>query len=339
MMDKYFKDWSEVAFEVYSFIVIDRNVLKLFPEIKHFFKSSYLVVDSSEDLKSLEYFNSFVQRLSEKSFNPSREDKILAIGGGVVGDLVGFLASIWKRGIAWDVLPTTWISILDSSYGGKTALNVGSVKNLMGTFHPPHQRMFVFDLVDLILDDDQQINIAYGEIVKTILMSSSLADFSSSPSQILLNNWRTLSDVKKEYVDGDLHERENKRILLNFGHTIAHSFERSFNMSHGQSVYYGILFSLWLSFEKGYLSSVKYSQLIAWMKKTDWDQYLCYSINQEKLCEIQAALEFDKKLMASNLINFIFFNGSKAIVKELQLSDLKLKFRRYCQDVLGVADA
>lgn len=234
-------------------IITDTNVEKLYLNdfLMHLSCSKYkvksIVIQAGEKSKSLETLNNIYGKLCD--FNTNRDDMIITFGGGVVGDIAGFAASTYLRGINYIQIPTTLLSQVDSSVGGKVAVNLSKGKNLVGNFYQP--KLVLIDTNFLNTLSEKNIKDGLGEIIKY----SCLED--EKLYKILLNNnirslfedKKTLIDIiymccniKKKYVEEDEFDK-GKRIFLNFGHTIAHVVENYYNYkyyTHGEAVAMGM---------------------------------------------------------------------------------------------------
>lgn len=199
-------------------------------------------VETGEASKSLETFGHLLQTMLDHDF--SRKDCVTAVGGGVVGDLAGFAASAYMRGIDFYNIPTTLLSQIDSSIGGKTAINFGGMKNIVGSFYQPKKVLIDPDLLGTL--PPRQIANGLAEAVKMSLTSDAdlFAIFEkealeSHMDEIII---RSLM-IKKSVVEQDEKETGLRKIL-NFGHTIGHGIESSENLSelyHGECVALGLV--------------------------------------------------------------------------------------------------
>ena len=199
-------------------------------------------VESGEASKSMDMFGKLLQTMLDHGF--SRKDCVIAVGGGVVGDLSGFVASAYMRGIDFYNIPTTLLSQIDSSIGGKTAINFGGVKNIVGAFYQPEKVLIDPDLLHTL--PHRQIANGLAEAIKMSLTSDKeLFDFfenqdiESNLEEIII---RSLN-IKKSVVEEDEKEKGLRKIL-NFGHTIGHGIESSEGMSelyHGECVALGMI--------------------------------------------------------------------------------------------------
>lgn len=205
-------------------------------------KSVICTVEEGEGSKSLETFGKLLQTMLEHSF--SRKDCVVAVGGGVVGDLSGFAASAYMRGIDFYNIPTTLLSQIDSSIGGKTAINFGGVKNIVGAFYQPKKVLIDPDLLKTL--PKRQFSNGLAEAVKMALTSDSglfeifeKQDIEKSIDDIII---RSLN-IKKSVVEKDEKEAGLRKIL-NFGHTVGHGIEAGSGnpaLYHGECVALGII--------------------------------------------------------------------------------------------------
>ncbi len=187
-----------------------------------------------------------------------RDDVVVALGGGVVGDLAGFAAATYQRGVSLWQVPTTLLAQVDSSVGGKTAIDLGAGKNLVGAFYQPD--LVVIDPLTLTTLGEQDYAGGLGEVVKHALLMSpeGLAGLEADAPRIVERDLATVSRIVKEsigykasVVQDDEKER-GKRAVLNLGHTVAHAIEvvEGFgSVAHGQAVALGLLVALALSEE------------------------------------------------------------------------------------------
>ena len=196
-------------------------------------------VETGEGSKSLTVFGQLLQTMLEHDF--SRKDCVVAVGGGVVGDLSGFAASAYMRGIDFYNIPTTLLSQIDSSIGGKTAINLGGVKNIVGAFYQPKKVLIDPDLLKTL--PPRQIANGMAEAIKMSLTSDKelfelfeTQDIESNLEEIIL---RSLN-IKKAVVEQDEKEAGLRKIL-NFGHTVGHGIESTSELYHGEAVALGML--------------------------------------------------------------------------------------------------
>ena len=243
-------------------LVIDRNVpqkniSKVVKSLKKIEIYKY-IFNPSEKNKNQKNVNKILNFLLNKNF--SRDDCLISIGGGITGDISGFAASLFKRGLKFINIPTTLLSQVDSSIGGKTGINTNQGKNLIGSFYQP--KMVISDVNFLDSLPHREIICGYGEIIKHSLISNrKFYNFLDKNIEKIINLKSPQIEkaifesckIKKKIVEKD--EKENNiRRILNFGHTFAHAYEASLNFSkklnHGEAVILGMRSALKFSLEK-----------------------------------------------------------------------------------------
>ena len=206
-------------------------------------ESLIITVPMGEGAKSPEVFTHLLTKMVE--FGMTRTDCVVAVGGGVVGDLTGFVAASYMRGIDFYNVPTTLLSQVDSSIGGKTAINLGGVKNIVGAFHQP--KGVLIDLDTLKTLPKRQVSNGMAEVIKMALTSDSELFSFLEENEIDHENIEKVVvsslKIKKYIVEND--ERESGlRKILNFGHTLGHAIEAEEEMRgfyHGECVALGML--------------------------------------------------------------------------------------------------
>ncbi len=258
---------NKLKFKDTDLILVDDyfNTQPFLEKLKTKYKDRVFVVTAGEGLKSLDALSSLLSQLQTKDIH--NIERFVAIGGGSVGDFTGFLASIYKRGRPWVFVPSTWLSIIDSSIGGKSALNFGEIKNHIGSFHAAAE---VFAVQGLVSSQEPQE--AWGEIVKTTMLAwpkvwsqKFLAE--SFEEQADFKNWvwdwiKTLQKEKIKWVKKDPFEQKSQRQVLNLGHSFGHIIEKHFNLSHSKAIEYGLLFILKWSFEEKHITENTYNDFL-----------------------------------------------------------------------------
>ncbi|MEK9945223.1 MAG: 3-dehydroquinate synthase [Alphaproteobacteria bacterium] len=220
-----------------------------------------VVIPATESTKSFQQLERVIDALLESEIE--RNDVVIALGGGVVGDLAGFAASILRRGVGVVQIPTTLLSQVDSSVGGKTGINTRQGKNLVGSFHQP--AMVTIDLDTLDSLPDRQIRAGYAEVVKYGLIAD--ADFfgwlESNGKAVLERETKATQHAvsvscraKAAIVERDERETSGARALLNLGHTFGHAIEAEAGYDgrvlHGEAVAVGMMMALNLSKTLGF---------------------------------------------------------------------------------------
>ena len=220
-------------------IVIERGALQKAGE---YLDGVIVTVPQGEDSKSIPTFSALLSRMLKEGF--SRKDAVVAVGGGVVGDLSGFVAASYMRGIDFYNIPTTVLSQVDSSIGGKTAVNLDGIKNIVGAFYQPKKVLVDLDLLATL--DDRLVSEGLAEALKMGLTSDTelfklfeKGNINGSMDEIIT---RSLT-IKKNVVEQDEKE-QGLRKILNFGHTIGHgieAFEERHGLYHGECVAIGMI--------------------------------------------------------------------------------------------------
>ncbi len=206
-------------------------------------KEAYIVtVPQGEDSKSLEIYEKLLREMLSRNF--TRKDCVVAVGGGVVGDLAGFVASSFMRGVDFYNVPTTVLSQVDSSIGGKVAVNLGGIKNIVGAFYQP--KAVLIDPETLKTLDNRLVSAGLAEAVKMALTFDKelfeKIERSENPFEIIDEIIEGSLRIKKKVVEED--ERESGlRKVLNFGHTVGHAVESTAKgeLYHGECVALGML--------------------------------------------------------------------------------------------------
>lgn len=243
-----------------SFLVTDKRVWAAYGQdiamqLKALGPLSVHILPGGEESKTLAEAQSAWRRM--KTLAADRETPVIALGGGSVGDLAGFVASTYMRGLPLFQVPTTLLSMVDSSLGGKNALNLGRVKNLIGTFYFP--KCVLADTVFVLGLDRDAFADGMAEAIKTGLVAShELWDLVRENREALAR--RELSSIgemislagraKLSVVREDPHDR-GKRHILNLGHTLGHTLELSLGLSHGHAVALGMVAEVKLASERG----------------------------------------------------------------------------------------
>lgn len=308
------------------FVVADKNmfnansktVLKFYDSVIG--KKYLYVYDNSESNKSFAEIQKILAEMLANKFG--RDTLIVAIGGGITGDIAGFAASVFARGVQFVQVPTTLLAMVDSSVGGKTGINFEHVKNIIGSFYQP--RLVLSDTNFLNTLPDKEIICGIGEILKYGLLIGD--DFFNKlkkySNKLLLPGQNFITSVieecvrfKSNIVKNDEKEESGLRKILNLGHTFAHAFEveQKHKIKHGQAVIAGIACALHLSNKLNLLNDnllaeylslvIKFADKIK-IKNPDVD--LCYEI-----------MSRDKK-NKDDEINFVLVAGARKILVDVK---------------------
>lgn len=258
----------------------------------------------------------------------TRSDTILAFGGGVVGDVAGFVASSFKRGMRLVHVPTTLLAQVDSTVGGKTGINLAAGKNLVGTFYQPHE--VVIDVCILRSLSESEFAAGIAEVIKYgVIMDYQLLQFLMNETvKILERDPGTVATLvakalenKKTIIELDETEDRGKREVLNFGHTIGHAIETCSNHSilHGQAVAIGMVEEARLAVERGLLERAALESLIQVLCRFGLPTVIPREIDVEKINEV---VRQDKKVRSGQLIIPVLIGLGKTeimVVRDLNL--------------------
>lgn len=218
------------------------------------------IFPAGEEHKTLDVIENLYEFLIQKAFD--RSDVLLALGGGVTGDMTGYAAATYLRGIRFIQIPTTLLSMVDSSIGGKTGVDFRGYKNMVGAFYQPS---FVYvNLTTLHSLDSRQFASGMGEVIKHGLITSSdyFSKLKEQQTQIMALELSAVTDmvcgsqkIKRQIVEEDPKEK-GIRAFLNFGHTIGHAIEKSleFSLLHGECVALGMVAAAYISYNRGELA-------------------------------------------------------------------------------------
>ncbi len=281
------------------------------------YKVAKFVIARGERSKNAENYLRLLDFLSENKL--SRSDVVVALGGGVVGDLAGFAASTYLRGVKLVQMPTTLLAAVDASVGGKTAINLKSGKNQAGTFYQPDLVLSDYStfktLEQAVFQDGCAEIIKYGMIASAELFSMLKEPLMPQLEEVI---YHCLS-IKRDIVDED--EKDcGRRQLLNFGHTIGHSIEAcsDYAVSHGSAVAIGMVLITRAAVKMGYCSDdclTEISELV-----TSFGLPTSAPYTAEQLFACAAA---DKKLRGVNITLVIPEAIGKCVLKEMPLGELQ----------------
>ena len=306
------------------------NLSSHIPEIiselkKHNYNINQLEINDGEQFKTLEYTQELVYSLME--LNCKRDTILLSLGGGTVGDIIGFLSSIFMRGVRYINIPTTLLSMVDSSIGGKTGVNYNGIKNMLGTFHQPE--LVCIDPKFLNSLDEREVYSGIGEIVKYGLISDQkiLSTLIENYNCIIqLKKMDLITDiiyqsclVKKKFIEKDVLDK-GYRNILNFGHTLGHIIESKYqfqSITHGESIMNGMFLSLQLSMYKKIISNKNYNSILSIFNNLKIKNN--YKLNKSDIEKIN----FDKKTN-DDRIRFILLKniGCPIICDDILIEDI-----------------
>ena len=299
----YYEEFENLILDANNYpILIGRNLLSILDRvnstyfISDFFKDKDLnlkgekiYVKSGEKLKTFDNLKKYYEKLFE--LERDRYSSISTVGGGSMGDFFGMLSGTFMRGIPFYMVPTTLLSMVDSSVGGKVGVNLGNVKNAIGMTNDPQLVVIDIDFLDSL--SKEEFNSGMFEVFKCgFLRDESLFDKDISIVDVIYKSLK----VKLHYVKIDYKDFGDRR-FLNFGHTIGHAIELLTNIKHGEAVGYGMLCEIYLSYLNGLLSIDSFKQCI---NKIDLDILPKINVNPDEVIKM---VSYDKKKIG-NSINF-----------------------------------
>jgi len=296
-------------------IVTDSNVASLYlDEVESIAagcckQTECFIFPAGEENKNLDTVRSLYEALINMQFD--RHDWLLALGGGVVGDLCGFTAATYLRGISFIQVPTTLLSQVDSSIGGKTGVDFDAYKNMVGAFHMP--KLVYTNIGTLKTLSDEQFSSGMGEVLKHGLIKDSsyydwlidhAEEIQNRDLNILEETVRISNQIKKDVVEKDPTE-QGERALLNLGHTLGHAIEKlsDFQLVHGHCVGLGCIAAMAISVKRGMIEEGELSRLISVMKQF----HMPVTVGGLLTDDIIETTKSDKK-MDSGTIRFILLD-------------------------------
>ena len=301
-------------------LITDKNIPKsyarsILSSLKS--KKKYLLtLAAGEKSKNMNFSNAIIKKLFKHNFN--RDDCVIALGGGVIGDLSGFAGSIFKRGLNLVQIPTTLLAQVDSSIGGKTGINSKEGKNMIGTFYQP--KLVLIDPTTLKSLPHRHLVAGYAEILKyALIMNKKFFSWLEKNSHSIIN----LTDInllmhaikescKSKAIVVQKDEKEkNLRAILNFGHTFAHAFEAvkkySNDLIHGEAVLYGMMIASSLSVKMKMLNINEHQRIKHLYRRLNINYQIKNIFKKRDINKIFNYMKHDKKIYGSK-INLILLN-------------------------------
>jgi 3-dehydroquinate synthase len=286
-------------------IISDDHVNALFGQtvfealVRAGFRPTVVTVPPGEKSKSMAEAERICDRMIEAGLD--RSSFVVALGGGMVGDLAGFVAAIFHRGIPHVQVPTTLLAQVDSSIGGKTAVNASAGKNLLGAWHQP--ALVISDVETLLTLPPRERRQGFAEIVKHAVirdaaMFTKLQQFDPADLAALI---RRNVEIKAAFIAADERETAGERALLNFGHTVGHAIERAGDYRlflHGEAVSLGIVAACEISVRKAGLSEGDRSRIIRTLETFDLPTRIPSDFPKKKILN---AIRYDKKFTAGEV--------------------------------------
>jgi len=312
-----------------AFIISNETISPLYlAKIQSLLKrpAKFFILPDGEKYKNITYFNKIISQMLENTLG--RDSILIALGGGVVGDLTGFVAACYQRGIPFIQIPTTLLAQVDASVGGKTAINHDLGKNMIGAFHQPS--LVIIDPLCLTTLPDREFRSGLSEVIKygLILDHDFYVWIKQNLQEILHKNTETLSKMiyrccqLKAMVVKEDEKEQGIRALLNLGHTFAHAIEAETRYSqflHGEAVSIGLYAAMRLSESLGFMAASDTQELRQLLTQCQLPTEIPSSLNIQNLL---GHMKRDKK-NALGQIRFIV-NKAKGNACILPVNDEKL---------------
>ena len=311
-------------------IISDSNVAPLYASkvseslANNNIKSELIVVDAGESSKSLESIEKICRKMIKTGHD--RHVFVIALGGGVIGDLAGLVASVFYRGVPFIQIPTTIVSQVDSAVGGKTGVNTPEGKNLIGSFY--HPKIVITDTLTLSSLPEREFNEGFAEVIKhaAIRDKSMFEDIMSvegyeNLDELILRN----VEIKARIVEQDEKELSGLRAHLNYGHTIGHAIETAGGYGkflHGEAISLGLIAANKISSQKSNLLDSENEIIIKALKKFNLPTQLDDSVSTQSLIDI---MKSDKKFK-NGKIRFVILNklGEAELSEDVSEDDISL---------------
>ncbi len=302
-----------------TIVVTDEHVLHSHSQKLEGWKT--IVIKAGEQYKQQATADYLINKLIE--YNADRGTFVVGIGGGVVTDITGYVASVYMRGVRFGFVPTTILAMVDASLGGKNGIDVGLYKNLVGVINQPQFLLYDYSFLST-LPEKQWVN-GFAEIIKhacikdaelfSYLENNSLDFFINSPEKTDLLIKKNVG-IKYRLVAADELETGDRR-LLNFGHTLGHAIENTHSLPHGHAVSIGIAAACLVSEQLNDFPSAERQKIISLLKK--YKLPVTIKFDKEKIWQL---LLLDKKKYGDT-INFILLDKiGKAIIKPVSIAQL-----------------
>ncbi len=318
-------------------IISDSNVAPLFADrMKESltaakFRPTLITIPAGEKSKTLQQAGAICDRMTAAGLG--RKSFVIALGGGMIGDISGFVAAIYHRGIPHIQIPTTLLAMVDSSIGGKTGVDTRAGKNLIGAFHPPS---LVIDDIDLLKTlPRRQFNQGFAEIIKhaiiadaemfrTLKVARASGLRRASETHALQSLIKRNIQIKSRIVAKDERDRTGERALLNFGHTVGHAIERAGNYRkflHGEAVSLGIVAACAISVKTAGLPADQCAAIVDLLERFGLPTRLPPKFSRKKILD---AVNFDKKF-ESGRVRFVVTPriGVAYIADNVTLEDIR----------------
>lgn len=312
-------------------IISDSNVAPLFAKrvLKALksadFRPTLITIPAGEKSKTLKQVGAICDQMIAAGLD--RHSFVIGFGGGMIGDVSGFVAAIYERGIPHVQIPTTLLAMVDSSIGGKTGVNTSDGKNLIGAFH--HPALVIDDLDVLKTLPPREFNQGFAEIIKHAIIADpqmfrSLQSWKAGEAPALQSLIKRNIEIKSKIVEKDERDLTGERALLNFGHTVGHAIERAGDYRqflHGEALSLGILAACSISIKRAGLTQAERDKIVGLLGDFQLPTRLPKKIRRQKILN---ALQFDKKFKGGK-IRFVVTPriGTARLATNVTMADIR----------------
>lgn len=320
-----------------SHFIIDKNIAELYGEqLKKILSApSVLLIDATENNKSLEQFPAYIEHLVKNKIRCNH--RLIAIGGGIIQDITCFIAATLLRGVDWWFYPTTLLAQADSCIGSKSSVNCSGVKNILGTFTPPKQVYIFTEFLNTLTKKEIQSGI--GEMLKVHAIDHATAfdaianDYQKllSDQNILLSYLRRSLEIKKNIIEQDEFDQDIRNIM-NYGHTFGHAIESAtaYQIPHGIAVTIGMDMANYIAYQYDFCKKSHFDRMHSTLK-LNYTDFIHYPIPLELFIN---AISKDKKNMGKNKISVIFPDKKSRIVKSCVENNVL--FQKRCEEYFNL---
>ena len=307
-----------------TIIITDENIFNA--HSKRFKNWSTIVLKPGEEFKVQETADSVISQLLE--MGADRKTTLAGVGGGVITDMTGYIASIYMRGIRFGFVPTTLLAMVDASIGGKNGIDVGLYKNMVGVIRQP--AFILHDMIFLNTLPQSEWENGFAEIIKHACIKDA-AMFKELETNNFINyqkRKKTICELvqrnailKTKVVQQDEFETGDRK-LLNFGHTLGHALENQYELSHGQAISIGMTYACHLSQQRAGFAETE--RVVRLLEKYNLPTYA--SFNRKKAFEV---LQKDKKKVRDEISFVLLQKIGKGIIKNIPMAELKNSLEQF----------
>ncbi len=309
---------NQIADPSHTIIITDENVFDLHQ--KKFKNFNCIVLKAGEEFKAQATIDTIIDQLLE--MEADRKTLLVGVGGGVITDITGYVASVYMRGIRFGFIPTTLLAMVDASIGGKNGIDVGKYKNMVGIIRQPSFIIYDHSFLKTLLQNEWENG--FAEIIKhacimdvamfQLLEENTLKGFQKDKkklSDLIVRN----AKLKTKVVQADEFEKGDRK-LLNFGHTLGHALENQYELSHGQAVAIGMTYACKISEQIMKFKSV--DKVIGLIEKYGLPSFA--EFDKQKVFDV---LKLDKKRERTDINYILLEKIGKGTVKSISLNEIK----------------